>query len=156
WLEQLKAGDLAALQPLWERYFDSLVRLGRSRLRGLAGGAADEEDVALSAFDSFWRGVADGRFPQLSDRDDLWHVLVVLVHRKAANLAKAERRQKRGGGKVRQASAKAGEADEEAEAFAQLISREPNPEFAAQVVEQCRCLLERLADAELRCVAVWK
>jgi DNA-directed RNA polymerase specialized sigma24 family protein len=156
WLEQLKAGDPAALQPLWERYFGCLVRLGRTRLRGMARGAADEEDVALSAFDSFWRGVASGRFPHLSDRDDLWHVLVVLVQRKASNLAKAERRQKRGG-KVRHASAlPGGDAAEAADAFAQLISREPDPEFAAQVVEQCRCLLERLADAELRSVAVWK
>jgi DNA-directed RNA polymerase specialized sigma24 family protein len=157
WLEQLKAGDPAALQPLWERYFGCLVRLARKHLRGLAGGAADEEDVALSAFESFWQGVGSGRFPQLSDRDDLWQVLVVLVKRKASNLAKSERRQKRGGGKLRQASAILGsDAAQEAEAFGQLISREPDPEFAAQIVEQCRCLLECLADAELQSVAVWK
>ena len=55
---------------------------------------------------------------------------------------------------MRQASALPGDsAAEEREAFAQLISHEPDPEFAAQVVEQCRCLLERLADAELRASA---
>ena len=27
WLGALKAGDLAAAQPLWERYFQRLVRL---------------------------------------------------------------------------------------------------------------------------------
>ena len=36
------------------------------------GRLADEEDVALSAFDSFCRGAEQGRFPRLDDRDDLW------------------------------------------------------------------------------------
>jgi DNA-directed RNA polymerase specialized sigma24 family protein len=45
---------------------------------------------------------------------------------------------------------------EEVLAFAELISREPDPEFAAQAAEQCRYLLEQLADAGLRRVAVWK
>ena len=51
----LKAGDRAAAQPLWERYFRRLVGLARARLRGRPARAADEEDVALSAFDSFCR-----------------------------------------------------------------------------------------------------
>ncbi len=29
WLDQLKAGDSAALQPIWERYFARLVSLTR-------------------------------------------------------------------------------------------------------------------------------
>ena len=33
---------------------------------------ADEEDAALSAFNSSCLGVAQGRFPQLADREDLW------------------------------------------------------------------------------------
>ena len=33
---------------------------------------ADEEDVALSAFDSLCRGAVEGRFPRLDDRNDLW------------------------------------------------------------------------------------
>ena len=47
--------------------------------------AADEEDVALSAFDSFCRGAEQGRFPQLDGRDDLWHLLVVITVRKKPN-----------------------------------------------------------------------
>src|SRR5436190_46081 len=34
WIEQLKAGDQRAAQPLWERYYRRLVRLARGQLRG--------------------------------------------------------------------------------------------------------------------------
>src|SRR3954468_9826888 len=105
WLKQVKDGDSEALQPIWERYFTRLVGLARARLRGHTGGAADEEDVALSAFDSFQAGAATGRFPRLQDRDDLWQVLLMLTEQKVANAVAREHRQKRGGGKVRHLSA---------------------------------------------------
>jgi hypothetical protein len=63
WLGQLQAGDQAAVQQLWERFFLRLVGLARKKLRGGPRRAADEEDVALSAFDSFCRNVMHGRFP---------------------------------------------------------------------------------------------
>ena len=71
WIDQLKAGEPAAVQPLWEGYFQQLVARTRQKLTGRSRRAADEEDVALSAFDSFCRAAAQGRFPQLQDRDDL-------------------------------------------------------------------------------------
>src|SRR5262249_41024371 len=70
WLGRLQAGDPAAAQKLWERYFEQLVRLARKRFQGKKPRGADEEDVALSAFDSFCRGAQEGRSPQLGDRDD--------------------------------------------------------------------------------------
>jgi DNA-directed RNA polymerase specialized sigma24 family protein len=157
WIGQLKAGDPAAAQKLWEGYFQRLVSLARTRLQAAPRRAADEEDVALSAFHSFCTGAEEGRFPQLNDRDDLWQLLVLLTVRKASNLVQFERRQKRGGGKEQNASALAGHgpAGEEA-ALTEALSREPDPEFAAQVAEQCRWLLERLDDATLQSVAVWK
>jgi DNA-directed RNA polymerase specialized sigma24 family protein len=155
WLEQLQAGEREAYQRLWEGYFARLVALARRRLRGAPRQAADEEDVALSAFDSFFRNAEQGRFPRLADRHDLWQVLVLLTARKAANLAKHERRQKRGGGKVRHASALP-EAGTEAAAFAEQIGSEPDPAFAAAVAEECRRLLGLLPDEVLRSVALWK
>jgi hypothetical protein len=53
--------------------------------------------VAVSAFDSFCRAAEGGRFPQLSDRNSLWRLLVVLTARKAAHLFHHETRLKRGG-----------------------------------------------------------
>jgi DNA-directed RNA polymerase specialized sigma24 family protein len=149
WLEQLKAGDAAAAQPLWERYFSRLVALARARLGGTPRAVADEEDVALSAFDSFCRGAECGRFPRLDDRDDLWQLLVMLTVRKAINLARHEGRQKRGG--ARHASELSDQ-----DVFAQAPGAEPTPAFAAQVAEECRRLLELLDSGELRSVALWK
>jgi DNA-directed RNA polymerase specialized sigma24 family protein len=152
WIRGLKAGDAAAVQKLWEGYFGRLVRLARGKLQAVPRRAADEEDVALSAFASFCRGAEQGRFPDLSDRDDLWQLLVLLTGRKAVNLARRERRQRRGGGRVRNASALAGDGP----ALADLVGREPDPEFAVQVAERCRQLLEALGDPVLRAIAVWK
>jgi DNA-directed RNA polymerase specialized sigma24 family protein len=150
WLEQLEAGDPAAAQPLWERYFAQLVQLARGKLRGFRPRTADEEDVALSAFDSFCRGAAQGRFPQLGDRNNLWKLLVTLTARKAIDLVQYESRQKRGGGERQSDSPDAEQALEE------VVATEPAPDFAAQVAEEFCRLLARLGDVELRNVALWK
>jgi DNA-directed RNA polymerase specialized sigma24 family protein len=155
WIHQLKTGDPAAAQKLWESYFQRLVNLARGKLRHAPRRAADEEDAALSAFDSFCRGAEQGRFPQLADRDDLWQLLVLITARKATRQALRERRRKRGGGQVHNASALA-DGDAEGPAFADLIGREPDPGFAAQVSEECQRLLGLLETDELRAVALWK
>jgi DNA-directed RNA polymerase specialized sigma24 family protein len=148
WIDGLRAGESAAARKLWEHYFHRLVELARRRLRDLPRRAADEEDVALSAFDSFCRGAAQGRFPRLNDRDDLWQVLLVLTQRKAADLIQHEGREKRDW-------RRAEPADADRSPAADLAGREPDPAFAAQVAEECRRLLGALDDG-LRLLAVRK
>jgi DNA-directed RNA polymerase specialized sigma24 family protein len=148
WLGKLQAGDPAAAQQLWARYFLRLVGLARLKLRGVPRQARDEEDVALSAFDSFCRDAGDGHFPQLLDRDSLWRLLAVITARKAAHLVRDETRLKRGG-----RAGPASPAEEEA-ILKKLLSREPTAETAAQMAEQCRRLLQRLGDKELEAIAV--
>ena len=156
-LEHLRAGDHAAAQPLWERCYPRLVGLARERLRGTPRRAADEEDVALSAFDSFCRGVEQGRFPDLKDRDGLWALLVLITVRKAAELVHYNRRDRRGGGRVRGDSALAGpDGDTGADGLAQIEAGDPTPEVAAQLAEELQRLLDRLGSDELRAIAVWK
>jgi DNA-directed RNA polymerase specialized sigma24 family protein len=157
WISLLKNGDRAAASPLWEAYFRRLVALARDRLRGTPRRAADEEDVALSAFASFCRGVEGGRFPQLADRDDLWRLLVTITARKALHLARDERSLKRGGAVRNEAALgdRDGSAAEDA-AIDEFLGREPTPAFAAQVAEECQRLLESLGVADLRTIAVWK
>jgi DNA-directed RNA polymerase specialized sigma24 family protein len=158
WIGQLKAGDQAAAQDLWERYFKRLVGLARKKLEGTPRRAADEEDVALSAFDSFCRGVERGRFPKLQDRDDLWPLLVVITARKACDLAQHERREKRAGAILFSDLPGADGLSSFASdpAVQQIIGTEPTPAFAAQIADECRRLLDLLPDAELRSVAIWK
>jgi DNA-directed RNA polymerase specialized sigma24 family protein len=152
WLGQLQAGSPAAAQELWQRYFQRLVGLARNKLRGSSRRVADEEDVALSAFDSFCRQAEQGRFPQLLDRDSLWQLLVLLTTRKATHQRRDETRQKRGGG-VAVTTETSGEAEDGA-ILEQIVSREPTPEFAAQVAEECQRLLRKLEDPELEAVAL--
>jgi DNA-directed RNA polymerase specialized sigma24 family protein len=156
WLNLLQAGDRAAARPLWERYFPLLVARARATLRGRSPMAADEEDVALSAFDSFCRGAEGGRFPRLHDRDDLWRLLLLFTARKAAHLVRDERRDKRGGGKMRAEADLADDSAESDEGFlARVLGPEPTPEFAAEMAEECRLLLDKLGTEELRSIAVW-
>ncbi len=152
WLAPLQAGDPAAVQELWQRYFLRLVGLARKKMRGASRRVADEEDVALSAFDSFCRNAAQGRFPQLLDRDSLWHLLVLLTARKASHHRRDESRLKRGGGVTIQHETP--DDSDESLLVEQFLSREPTPEFAAQVAEDYQMLLRKLNDAELEAVAL--
>src|SRR4051812_40446118 len=157
WMGALQAGDLAAAQPLWERYFARLVRLAGARLRaaGRPSAEADEEDAVLSAFDSFCTGAVRGRYPQLADRDDLWRLLVVITARKVQAQARRMRRRKRGGGLVRSLTdLPDAERAPGFEDLDRIVGGEPTPEFAAQVAEECRRLLDVLGDEALRRVAL--
>jgi DNA-directed RNA polymerase specialized sigma24 family protein len=144
WLHLLKAGDRAAAQPLWEKYFTQLVRNARARLTGTFRTVADEEDVALSAFASFYRGI------------ELWRVLLMLVAQKRAHLIRRQTAAKRSGGQVGTEADLPPTHEESDAALAQAIGSEPSPEFAAQLVEDCRRLLDKLGDEGLRSIAVWQ
>jgi DNA-directed RNA polymerase specialized sigma24 family protein len=159
WIGDLKTGaavDEAAYQ-LWGRYFDQIVRLARARLRSAPCGPADEEeDVALSVFYCFCQGAATGRFPDLSGRDDLWRLLVTITANKAADRIKHEHRQKRGGGRVvgEHLLNVNGPDDGAVDGLAQAVGREPNPEFAVMVADECCRLLDSLCDDVLRQIAL--
>jgi DNA-directed RNA polymerase specialized sigma24 family protein len=151
WIGDLKAGGDGAAQRLWERYFDRLVHLARNKLRGRSRAVEDEEDAALSAFDSFCKGAAEGRFPRLTDRDDLWRLLVVLTVRKAIDQVERQGAAKRGGGRLVGESGVAGiEEGSGGNALDQIIGPEPTPELAVMVVEQYQRLRAELEDDMLR------
>jgi DNA-directed RNA polymerase specialized sigma24 family protein len=150
WISALKQGNQSAAQGLWEAYFRRLVGLARARLSDAPRRMADEEDVALSAFDSFCRGAREGRFPRLDDRNDLWQILVLITVRKAIDLRRHETRPSRGWGKV-QSLAQLAE-----EGFEEIGGDEPTPELAAQLTEEYQRLMEQLGDSTLQRVATWK
>ena len=145
WLGRLRAGDAAAVRPLFDRYFRRLVGLARQRLRDAPRRAADEEDVALSAFDSFCRNAEHGRFPDLADRDSLWRLLAAFTLRKAAHHLRDAGRLKRGGGAA---------ADDRSGVLEEALGREPDPGLAAGLAEECDRLLAALDDPELKTVAL--
>jgi DNA-directed RNA polymerase specialized sigma24 family protein len=147
-LQKLRRGEPEAARALWERYFDRLAGLARHILRDAPRRAADEEDVALSAFDSFCRGVERGLYPRLDGHDSLWRLLVVITRRKAFDLLVAQGRRP-----VLGESALAGPGDEPP-GLDQVADGEPTPAFVALMADQCRHLLQSLDDPELRDIAL--
>jgi DNA-directed RNA polymerase specialized sigma24 family protein len=127
-----------------------LFGCGSAALGGMPRRAADEEDVALSAFDSFFRRAECGQFARLTDRDDLWQILVLITERKAIDLMRREGRKSRGGGRV------VAFTDVDSRVPGEIADPGPTPEFAAQVVDEFRELLRRLGDDSLRSVALTK
>jgi DNA-directed RNA polymerase specialized sigma24 family protein len=159
WLTDLKGGDAAAAQPLWERYFVRLVHLARKRLSTSRrrGADEDEEDAALSAFVSFCDGAARGRFPILNDREELWRLLVVITARKASAQVDRRRARKRGGGRMPvDLGLRAGDGADQLDGLERIVGDEPTPEFAAMVAEEYVRLLSALGEESLRHVAVWR
>jgi DNA-directed RNA polymerase specialized sigma24 family protein len=150
WISALKQGDQDAATGLWESYCRRLVGLARARLGDLPRLIADEEDIALSAFDSFCRRAQAGQFRSLHDRDDLWQLLAMITVRKAIDLRKYEGRQSRGMGRVRSL------ADLSRGGLESLGGDEPTPELAAQLVEESQRLMAQLGDSTLQSVATLK
>ncbi len=160
WLGDLKDGDQAAAQPLWERYFSRLVLVARGKLRRMRRTTADEdeEDAALSAFNSFCAVAAQGRFPKLADRDELWRLLVVITARKAMAQAQRQGRKKRGSGRIIDEAMLFGRDLDLGEGslagLERIAAAGPTPEFAAMMAEECQKLLDALDDDDLRQVAI--
>jgi RNA polymerase sigma factor (sigma-70 family) len=131
----------SAVGPLLTAYFDRLVRLVRQRLRNLPGLVDFDEDLALRAFYSVYQRVRDPTRPlNLTGRDDLWRLLATRTISRAIDLIRRQRP-----GEMLSAPD-----------LERLLSREPTPEDAAQMGDECRRLLDGLGDPQLRQIALWK
>jgi RNA polymerase sigma factor (sigma-70 family) len=142
WLRKLESEPEPAARALWGHFFARMTALARQRLAGGPRGAADEEDVALAAFERFHRAALAGRFPRLRDRDDLWRVLFRLTANAARDQLRAEEAAKRGGGEVLGGSA-----------LDDAAAEGPTPEEAAQMSEGLARLLAALPDDDARRIA---
>ena len=90
-------------------------------------------------FQAFFKRIGEGKFPDLRGRDEFWKVLVVIANRKAVSLIRHELAQVHGGGKVR------------GDAFlGDIASREPDPEVAAELLDESRHLLELVRREDTR------
>jgi DNA-directed RNA polymerase specialized sigma24 family protein len=138
WLEELQQGDGAAFERLWKDYFAKIVRYAGRKMNHLRLRAADEEDVALSAMNSFCQMVQKRDEP-ISDSTELWKLLATITRRKVN-----KERQRQFAGK-RQEIALAGESvfgprDESngnvtSIGIGQVEGKEPPPHLALELVE---------------------
>lgn len=156
WINECRNGEESAATHLWDHYFDHILDLARSRLRRSAKRVVDEEDVALGVMDSFFRGLREQKF-ELSDREQLWKLLVVITTRQAIEQIQHSTRKKRGGGDVRGDSIflRMGDTGERA-GFDIFPGNEPSPELLAAVEEETDRLIGMLHDETLQAIALWK
>lgn len=158
WLTQLGDDEPeVAEHKLFQRYFRQLVALASEKLRGTAGASRDAEDVALSALDSFFARFQRGDFMNLSDRTQLWALLVTITMRKAINRIEYQQASKRGSGMVYCESDISGKGkDASFSVLTRIASKEPTPDMVAELAEQCRRRLDLLPDQRLRTIARMK
>ncbi len=135
-LDRIKAGDEEAARLLWERYAPRLLGLIIKRLAGQGPGLVDPEEVVLSVLGSFFLGARGGQFTRLQNRSDLWNLLAAIARNKVADLVKREQRRP------------ACSVDD--------LSEIADPRLATEFHQLLRELLDRLGDAQLRSIAVWK
>jgi RNA polymerase sigma factor (sigma-70 family) len=150
WIERVKDGDSAAANRIWQHYFDRLVRSVRRRLHGQNRAVSDEEDIVLSVFDSFYAAAEKGRFPDLSDRDDLWRLLLRMSARKVIDKSRHDRRQRRGGGvKIHLLGG-------DDKTIIEAIGNEPSPEMVLMMQESVEHFFSHLRVGHLQELAVAK
>lgn len=147
-LSQFREQSESAAADLWRRYFPRLVHVAKTTLHHLPHRADDAQDAAQSAFMAFWQQIARNGLESVVDRNSLWKLLATITIRKAQQIVRHERAQKRGGGQVTPVS--------------QLVSPEGEPLKASQLFQQvpahefdlmCDEMLERLPE-DLRPFAV--
>jgi len=140
-IQAMQQGRDSALGPLLETYFERLVQLARQRLRDLPGMAAYGEDVALRSFYSLCQRLRDPSQPlELAGRDDLWRLLATRTISRTIDLIRRHRPAEIPG----------------VHEVEQLLTREPTPDEAAEMADECRRLLDLLPEPELRQIALWK
>lgn len=157
WVRRLAEGDDSAAEFLWERYSRQLVQLARQKLMTTPRRAFDEEDVALSAMNSFIVRALRNEFPDLNDDDNLWRLLVTITSGKVRERQRREMALKRGGGTVRGDSV-CGELplQDAGRGLDQFAEDSPTPEAVAEFTESVEAMLAALEDDQLTELARFK
>jgi len=155
-IRRMKTGDPEGADILWERFFARLTYLVRERMGSQLRTMSDEEDVALQSLAEMFRGLMNGQFPLLDNRESFWRLLVTVASRNVIDVITHERRMKRGAGRVVNESAFSSGKDGDSELFEQLASSEQAPDVQVMITERCTELLESLADKQLQAIALMK
>jgi len=101
WLSDIAKGDNnEAVRKLCDDYFPRMVRLAQKRFRhqGIPEGAFDGEDAAIEAMYEFYEGMVQGKFPNISNREELRNLLFTINKRRVTYWKRYCSTQKRGGG----------------------------------------------------------
>ncbi len=138
WLvDRTRSSQTASATLLWQHFGVRLVRIARHQLRSMRDPGYGSEDLALSTFQEFHRRILEGGYPNLTDRDQLWRLLLTISLNKARNFRRAMLRRKR---------YRVGICHVPLNRFSSKRSRDEgdSPSAVVAVVEECQSLLELL------------
>ena len=138
WLDGVRNGNREAAEELWNRYFTRLAVLAQTRL-GKMTRERDGEDVALSALKSVMLGVRKNRYPNLTDHQNLWPLLVAITAKKSVSELRRQLAKKRSSG-----------AHVTLDDVRDYIGVEPTSGFALEVADELDRLMRTLEDDKLR------
>lgn len=145
WINELKKGDAAAADLLWQFLQSRLIALA-SRQVGFSV-SYDKEDVALDAFATLCDGIREGRY-EIANRNALWSLLGVITINGARKRSRNEKRLRRGGSFTRTKS--------NDKTLDSITTNELSPEDSYFALEECKRLLSILPNENLKRLAVLK
>jgi hypothetical protein len=141
WIHAVRVGDEDSARQLWNRYFDRLMAIARSRMSTLPRATYDEEDAAISTFRVLCKRLQEGGYPELSDRNELWQLMLTVILRKIGHRAQYESAEKRGS---------------LASEFSRVDETLISCPDSSQIAMEYQLLLAKLDDCNLERVAVLK
>lgn len=146
-------------EAIWAEFFPRMLKLAKTKLGGMQLRTFDEEDVALSAMNSFFRGKNDGRFDRLDSRDEMWRLLATITVRKVTAQRRKAMADKRGAGATRGESIFFNPANADSSMIAGLGNFSDDrllPDTTEEILKNCEHLLEKLDDEKLRRTAIMR
>ena len=152
-LDSLRGGSEAAATRLWDLYFSRMMRLAHKQLGKTDRAIRDEEDIALSAFHSTYRGLRRRCDRDDMDREALWRLIATITLRKVYDYIAYRGRKKRS--PTNAAGAGRLEIDHP-EVIESLVARDPTPSMLSEFDEGFEELLDSLRRPELKQIVVLK
>jgi DNA-directed RNA polymerase specialized sigma24 family protein len=150
-LQGICNGNEAAYNRFWELHFNKLSAMAQKRLSGKIARLHDGEDIALSAINSFFHGLADEKFPQVAVSSEVWKILAVIAANKIAKKYRTLSTQKRGGGNVRGESIF--QTADEINGIENVAGATATPDVEVEFIETCGQLFDALPDDSFKDIA---
>jgi len=145
-LERWRKGDQSAAAEIFERYVNRLIGVARNRLSARMSKRIDPEDVVQSAYRSFFRQAATGRY-EFARSGDLWRLLAAFTIKKLHSQVEHHSAKKRA---IDREEADPGVGSSLYGIHPEFVSREPSPVEALAVAEELQNVMEMLAPEHRR------
>ena len=140
-VNSLRQGDPAASRAVFDQYVDKMVAMARKRISQRLASRIDAEDVVQSVFRTFFHRTKEGQF-EFHDPEDICKTLArITIHKVFRQVAHHQAAK-------RDASRELGSGDDAQDLVVNLVSREPSPEEAAELLDHMENFLSHLKPQE--------